>query len=136
MTFRSIILFFIYIFAFSYAHSSEIEIVDNGTTAGYVTLAWPSASGKTFELKQKENGHWKIIYQGQDRATTLSGLADGTYHYALMMDGQSNAEDEINITVRHHTLKRAWTFFGVGAAMFLILITILTIGGRNSVNPD
>ena len=136
MTFRSIILFFIYIFAFSYAYSSEIEIVDNGTTAGYATLAWSSASGKTFELKQKENDQWKIIYQGQDRATTLSGLADGTYHYALMTDGQSKADDEVNITIKHHSLTRAWIFFGVGAVMFLILITILTIGGRNSVNPD
>lgn len=112
--------------------AADLELADDGLSAGYATLAWPSARGDFFTLQQKVEGDWITLYEGGDRATTLSGLPDGTYQVRLISDGEA-ASAPLAITVSHHSQARAWTFFALGAVMFLLLLVLLVVGGRKQL---
>ncbi|WP_417460404.1 hypothetical protein [Kordiimonas sp.] len=78
-------------------------------------------------LEQKTSDGWREVYKGADRASTLSGLADGTYLFRLKVENVP-APQLLEITVEHHPLARAWTFFAIGAVMFVVLIGLLMKG--------
>ena len=138
---------FIYIATFitfsSVTHADSapnLALMDDGLTAGYATLEWQGVPGHYFVLEEKTSTGWQFRYQGPDHATTLSGLADGTYTFRLRAsDGNGTASPEarvvgapITLTVAHHPLSRAWSFFSAGAVMFAALITLLAIGTRQT----
>ena len=106
------------------ALSQTITVSNNDYSAGYATLNWYSETGNTFELEEYVGEEWILIYKGQDRATSLSGLSDGTYTYRLISDGDKVGES-ISFTVQHYSLKNAWSFFATGALMLTILIFML-----------
>jgi len=130
MLFRAIIILAAILVPNSSAIAAGLTIADDGTNAGYVTLAWPDAAGNTFELKEKTSQGWRTLYTGGDRATTLSGRPDGTYEFQLTADGASVGAPVV-VTVEHHPLARAWAFFAIGAAMFIVLTVLLVKGGRD-----
>ncbi len=113
----------------SYAFSADLYVSDDGSAAGYVTLAWPDVSGKSFVLEEKKGQVWQEVYEGPDRATTLSGLPNGTYGFRLTADQGTHA---IEVSIQHHSLARAWLFFAVGAGMFLLLVGMLLVGTRKN----
>jgi len=102
-------------------------------TAGYFQLSWGSTdSNMAFELQQSADpsfATYKTIYQGADAASVRSGLSDGTYHYRVLDDvgGTSNT---VTVKVMHHTLSKAFGFFGLGALMFVILVVVLVSASR------
>ncbi|WP_417451789.1 hypothetical protein [Kordiimonas sp.] len=112
--------------------AADLTISDDGSSAGYATIAWPDVEGKNFVLEQKNNTEWVAVYDGSDRATTLSGLPDGPRQYRLKVDGMA-AGEVLTFTVRHHPLRRAWAFFCIGAVMFVMLIALLVSGSRKSL---
>ncbi|WP_020399722.1 hypothetical protein [Kordiimonas gwangyangensis] len=114
------------------AKADDLIISDNGLTAGYATLAWPNVEGKSFVLEENVSGNWRPVYDGPDRATTLSGRADGDFTFRLKADGQL-VGDPMSFTVAHHPLSRAWAFFAVGAAMFVALVGVLLRGSRKPI---
>ncbi|SDE19348.1 MULTISPECIES: hypothetical protein [Kordiimonas] len=116
------------------AFATGLTVADDGTSAGYITLAWPDTRGNSFELKQKTASGWHTLYTGGDRATTLSGLPDGSYEFQLTADG-ARVGTPVTVTVSHHPLSRAWGFFAVGAFMFIALTAFLVLGGR-AVDSD
>jgi len=113
------------------AIAADLTVADDGTSAGYVTLSWPDASGNTFELKEQTSQGWHTLYRGSDRATTLSGRPDGTFEFQLIADG-APVGAPVTVTVQHHPLSRAWAFFAVGATMFIALLVLLITGGRSA----
>lgn len=114
------------------AKADDLIISDNGLTAGYATLAWSNVEGESFVLEENVSGNWRPVYDGPDRATTLSGRADGDFTFRLKADGQL-VGDPISFTVAHHPLSRAWAFFAVGAAMFVALVGVLLRGSRKPI---
>jgi hypothetical protein len=114
------------------AKADDLIISDNGLTAGYATLAWPNVEGDNFVLEENISGNWHSVYDGPDRATTLSGRADGDFTFRLKADGQL-VGDPLSLTVAHHPLGRAWAFFAVGAAMFVALVGVLVRGSREPI---
>ncbi len=131
---RTIILLIISIFPGSVVFSQTLNVSDNDYSAGYATLNWSSATGNMFELEENSEDGWVVIYKGQDRATSLSGLPDGTYSYRLISDGIQVGET-INFTVQHYSLKNAWAFFSMGAFMLAVLILVL-IRGNLKINEQ
>lgn len=131
---RIVIILSLSLFVAAVAEASELELADDGLSAGYATLGWPTAEGTNFILQQQKDGVWQTLYEGGDRATTLSGLSDGNYRFRLMVDG-TRAGVPVEITVAHHPLGRAWTFFAVGAVMFLLLLAMLIMGTRQTNHP-
>ena len=110
----------------SMARAAEIQMTDDGRTAGYVTLAWPDARGDV-TLERRDDGNWTPIYQGADDATTLTGLPNGTYEYRLR-DASGAVSQPYEVTIAHHPLSRALAFFGTGLVMFIVLLTLLFRG--------
>lgn len=118
--------------------SSAAPHLDTDTrlaTAGYYQLHW---SADTPEVAIEEaTGNQPTttrIYQGPDRAMLLSGLTDGRRTYRageIGTDGRVIAWSEsVTVTVAHHTLARALTFFGVGATVFFATLILIVHGTR------
>ena len=108
------------------AGAAEIQMTDDGRTAGYATLAWPDAKGDV-TLERRDDGAWTPIYQGPDDATTLTGLHNGTYVYRLR-DASGAVSRPYELTIAHHPLGRALAFFGTGLVMFIVLLALLFRG--------
>lgn len=92
-------------------------------TAGYFQLSWGEKLPAGSILQQSAQAdfagvrEWRVA--GAD-SFSMSGLGNGEYFYRLQTaQGISNA---VSVKVQHHSLGKAWLFFGVGAALFLYLI--------------
>lgn len=129
MLFRIIMLMTVFAASAPLAFGQTLTLADDGRSAGYATLAWAAADGNSFLLEEYEGDEWHTIYEGGDRATTLSGLADGSYRFRLSADGGAPGP-EFDLTVAHHPLSRAFGFFGAGAVMLAVLIVLLVAGAR------
>ncbi|WP_417320649.1 hypothetical protein [Emcibacter sp.] len=131
MIIRVITIAFFYLASLSTLTAGTLRVADDGLSAGYVTLSWPEAAGLSFQLDLKTKDGWRSLYAGGDRATTLSGLADGRYQFRLISDGApAPADNGLTITVHHHPLTQALAFFGGGAVIFAILLILLIRGSR------
>ena len=134
MILRVITITVVYLASVSTLSAGPLHIADDGLSAGYVTLAWPEAKGTHFDLEiKRDSGDWQILYLGRDRATTLSGLADGSYQVRMATNAAPlKTTDTVSFTVKHHSLGDALAFFGSGAVIFLILLVLLLRGGREA----
>lgn len=135
MLIRLITLLIIYIFSYSAVFSQTLTVSDYDYSAGYATLNWFTAEGNTFELKENKNNKWVAVYKGQDKATSLSGLSNGTYSYRLTSDGRQVGET-VSFTIQHYSLENAFMFFSMGAFMLVILIYMLIRGTLNINNKS
>lgn len=126
-----IILFAGTFFFVSSSGAATIQMTDDGRTAGYVTLAWPDAKGNVL-LERKDGANWTEIYKGSDGATTLTGLPNGTYAYRVTDD--TGVSPVFTVTIAHHPLSRAFSFFGMGFIMFMVLLALLFRGP--SADPE
>ncbi len=122
------------------AQALELRVVDDGHTAGYVTLAWENDGD--VELQQRDgNGAWRTVYRGADSATTLSGLDDGEFAWRARPAVAGNVTTNtpwgkaLNVEIAHHPLQRALGFFAVGAVMFVILLACIALPWRVSGQP-
>ena len=113
-------------------------------TAGYYQLswqpgvAWASKKFPHFELQQATDEQFhtvKILYRGPDRASVVSGMADGDYYYRLRIVESTTASagwsKPLLVRVRHHSIYKAWAFFGAGAFVFLTTLAFIVISVRN-----
>jgi len=76
-----------------------------------------------------------LIYKGPDRATVISGQADGTRVYRVREVGEGRVypwSEPVTVTVAHHPLSRAVAFFTVGALVFLATLGLIVRGARRS----
>ncbi len=102
-------------------------------TAGYFQLSWENSySGSSYQLQQSAVASFsnnKTLYQGSDTASFLSGLSNGTYYFRVL-DNQGNVSNIVTVTVAHHSLKQAFSFFALGGLMFIILVIVLLTANR------
>ncbi len=106
-------------------------------TAGYYVLRWSAATTdvEVAEFASSDVGDPDTIYQGPDRATLISGQPDGTRIYRVReigTAGPSAWSEPVSVTVAHHPLSRALTFFGIGAVVFLATLTLIVRGARRA----
>lgn len=105
-------------------------------SAGYYQLRWETGD-ENVQLVEATNPRFsdaRIVYAGPDTARIVSGKPDGDYYYRLETNvaGMSTVvSDMLKVTVEHHSLDRAFAFFGVGAAVFAATLGLILIGGRN-----
>lgn len=103
------------------------------STAGYFRLSWHDEAGADFKLEQAQSGDFgnaRLLYQGQDQATVISGLANGHYYYRVGNTATGQWSDPLEVEVKHHGLARAFGFFTLGAVMFLATLGVLVFGSR------
>jgi outer membrane usher protein FimD/PapC len=113
----------------------RLEADTSLATAGYYQLSWTAdASEVKIEESAGHNAVANLVYEGPDRATLLSGLADGRRTYragAIGADGSVIAWSEpVTVTVDHHPLSRALTFFAIGAIVFFATLVLIISGAR------
>ncbi|MFO8153907.1 MAG: hypothetical protein R6U34_11730 [Thioalkalivibrio sp.] len=100
-------------------------------SAGFFKLNWDGA--ERFELEQASGPEYedaRIIYRGSDTRTTISGLPNGEYRFRIREEGAEEWADQAVVVVEHHPLGRAFLFFALGAALFVVLILAIARGRR------
>ena len=106
---------------------------------GRIKLIWTaSGDSATYETQQATDSAFaypKIIYQGSDRASFISGLENGTYYYRVRSENSAWSKT-LTVTVQHHSLKLAWVLFALGAVVFLLTVWVVIKGSLTSTNPD
>lgn len=100
-------------------------------SAGFFTLDWSGAA--RFELEQAtgpDHADARIIYRGSDTSTTISGLSDNSYRFRIRAEGAEAWSDAAVVVVEHHALSRAFLFFALGAAVFVVLLLAIARGRK------
>lgn len=106
-------------------------ILDDGRTAGYLSIGWPEAAGESVVLQMNDGSGWRTVYRGGDRASTFSGLPDGLYRFRVGSPETAGAWSPVlEVRIAHHSLARAVGFFGLGAGVFLVLVLLLAAARR------
>lgn len=113
--------------------------------AGYFQLFWEvNADSKTYQLQEsmtQDFSNVKTIYQGIDNARVISGLANGNYFYRVRElsateSGEVEWSKAVNVTVQHHNLTRAMSFFFLGLLVFLATLVAIISGSKNSSSSN
>lgn len=114
------------------------------STDGVYQLGWTHAGRVRIEESARPDfGDAVIIYEGADRATTLSGRTDGFYYYRLVpLDGSAASAadgalrvEPIRVEVVHHPLSRALAFFVLGLVVFTSTVLLVVMGDRSASAP-
>ena len=145
---KTIIQFFLLVLLFiigifytdvSQADLSVPELTSNTeiATAGFYHLSWKS-DAKKIELQESNDSNFTsaiTLYKGADTATLISGKPDGTWYYRIRNINNGNTgnwSQPVVVTVSHHSLSRALTFFVIGFLMFIATVTLVIKGIRNT----
>lgn len=109
-------------------------------TAGYFRLQWEVSDTPTRLVESLNPSFEKrnLIYEGPDTARLISGKSNGQYFYRLERAGTDDmagipavvVSNTLQVTVKHHSLVRAFTFFAIGAAVFAATLVLVLLGGR------
>lgn len=119
-----------------------IEITSDGRTAGYLTLNWAnSGASKPYKLQMDKGSGWQTIYEGEDTATTLTGLANGNYSFRINSADPATIDDDLwqpplSVEIAHHSLTKALAFFISGLVIFLTLLWLLFFTGQKPTQPE
>jgi hypothetical protein len=126
MTIRTAILLSLLSTAFQ-AAAVELEVSPQLSTSGTFDLSWQGTPGETFRLLQlNENKTPKLIYEGTDTARVMTGLPNGDYTYQV--EGSSGSSEAQRVTVAHHSLSRAFSFFAIGLVVFIATVILVVRG--------
>jgi hypothetical protein len=102
---------------------------------GYFVLNWqPEVDAASFTLEQSSREDFSTPVSrplGAASAITITGLSDGVYYFRLSRDEQV-ISNTISVTVEHHSLDRAASFFFLGLALFITLILSILKGNRQT----
>lgn len=115
------------------AQSPELESDTSVATAGFYQLRWFGA--ETAELEESQDPDFsasRVIYNGADKARVMSGKSDGDFYYRVRNPRTGAYSDMVKVTVRHHSLTRAFAFFGLGAVVFLATLLLIATGARGN----
>jgi hypothetical protein len=87
---------------------------------GYYQLRWEAEEPiRLVEASSPDFADARALYSGTDTGRVVSGKPDGTWYYRLeSVDGARILSSPATITVRHHSLARAFSFFALGAVVF------------------
>jgi hypothetical protein len=101
--------------------------------AGYYQLSWEQGDKdvRLVESRDPAFSDRTVVYAGADTARLVSGKPDGEYYYRLeALPGERVLSNTLEVSVQHHSLRRAWAFFSIGAVVFLATLALIVAGGR------
>lgn len=116
----------------------ELHTDSANPSGGYYRLTWdwPDQQNQRFQLQESVSRDFsdpQTIYTGPDRATVISGRSDGGFFYRVRRnpdDAEPGPWSEVvEVRVEHHSLERAFLFFGIGAVVFVATLA-LVVGGN------
>jgi len=102
-----------------------------------------AADSVEYQLQEARDRQFRDLiaeYQVRDSATVMSGRTDGQRYYRLRAVRNSQPvsrwSETVSVETRHHSLTRAFSFFTVGAAVFVLTLLLVLRGGRNYSTSD
>lgn len=100
---------------------------------GYYQLRWEAEEPiRLVEASTADFADARVLYTGTDTGHVVSGKPDGVWYYRLeSVDGARTLSDPATITVRHHSLLRAFSFFALGVVVFAATLGLILFGGRD-----
>jgi hypothetical protein len=106
---------------------ATLEPLDFESNEGYYQLTWQADEPvRLVESSSPDFRAARALYSGTATGHVVSGRPDGTWHYRLeSADGARVLSDAATITVRHHSLGRAFAFFGLGAVVFVATLGLI-----------
>lgn len=109
------------------AITATLEPAEYESNEGYFQLRWDAGEPvRLVEATSRDFVETRILYTGRDSAHVVSGKPDGTWYYRLeTADGARVLSEPAVITVRHHSLIRAFSFFTIGAVVFLATLGLI-----------
>lgn len=116
--------------------------LEQASSSGHIKLIWAPEtelpqSGFDYQLQKSSAADFNqntIIYTGDDLATYMSGLADGTYYFRLRhVEEKTTApaspwSDTLILNVEHHSLTMALWLFVLGFFVFGAIVIVLLKG--------
>lgn len=108
---------------------------------GVFQLEWTRPGRVRIEQATRPDfGDAVVVYEGADRATTVTGRVDGLYHYRLIaldpLDASAGDEAHhaasLQVEVSHHPLSRALAFFALGFLVFASTVVLIVQGDRRA----
>lgn len=109
--------------------------------AGYYQLKWHLPSGRetVFEVQEAARSTFQDpqqVYRGRDLARVLSGRPDGEYYYRVRAVSDQGVpgpwSNSVHVRVDYLPLSRAFTFFGLGALVFVATLFVILEGTRRA----
>jgi len=114
--------------------------------SGYTKLVWSYSNYPVipehieFELQQSTSIDFQnsvLKYKGQDTATYISGLPNGTYFFrirAIHHNTQQSGEwsEPLTLAVQHHSLYLAFILMAVGAVVFASTVAVIVRGAATT----
>lgn len=112
---------------------------ENFTDSGYMSIKWEGTGDYVgaYQLEQGTDPNFqeaKIIYEGPDRASFVSGLPDGKYYFRVRaIEGNkiSRWSPVVVLVVKHHSLAMAFGLATVGIVVFLLTVAVVVKGIYN-----
>lgn len=115
----------------------QILCPDGPSGTGAYRIAWDGPDGATFRLVETELSasapRERLLYEGPDGASTVSGRAEGLYRYkvGIVENDQVHAWSEAcEVHVEPPSMHMAVTLFGVGFAVVLATVMTILFGHR------
>ena len=114
----------------------QIQSTTSNSNDGSFNLSWKLPGDSRIELQQYQQNEndYQTFYTGKDSATVITGLPDGDYNYRARLintdGGLGDWTESISVTVKHHSLTRAFSFFLVGAVVFAGTLLLILFGSK------
>jgi hypothetical protein len=117
------------------AHPGRAATLESSTeesAEGYYQLSWQAEEPiRLVEAEDASFSEPRILYAGADSGRVVSGKPNGRWYYRLEAAGAPRVLSEtVVVTVRHHSLGRAFGFFALGAIVFAATLALIAIGSR------
>lgn len=113
------------------ATTPDLKTSTDHSDTGSYTLSW-EANGQDVtveEATESDFSNARILYEGPDRSSVVSGRLDGTYYYRIRYEDGDWGE-AVQVSVTHHSLRNATSFLAVGAVVFLATAGLIIDGHR------
>lgn len=107
-----------------------LETSTTSSDTGFWRLSWSSPGDVELqEATRADFSDARVLYEGPDQATVVSGRLDGVYHYRLRAAGGPWGQ-AVRVEVQHHSLRKALSFLGAGAVVFVSTVILIVVGHR------
>lgn len=100
---------------------------------GAYRLSWGGPEGAEYRLTESAGDSGRIVYEGADTASTVTGRDQGTYTYRLEVlepGGTTASPTSCTVEVAPPPLALAFGLFGLGLFICLATVTLVTRGHR------
>lgn len=110
-----------------------LEASTSRSDTGEYRLSWTVDADAEVVLEEATSEDFsgaRVLYEGIDAATVVSGRLDGTYHYRLRLKTDGNWSAPVAVEVVHHSAAEAFGFLALGGLVFLATAVLIISGHR------